>query len=122
MASLALQDFGGNVIGGAADGPLLLAVELEFGGQAEVSQLEFHLVREEEVAEFEVAVDDFVALQLAHARNDLHHLALHLNLGQPFASAHLFVDGLVGAELQQNVDLLRVFKEVVEAHHVGMVQ
>jgi len=122
MARLALQDLGCNVVGSAADGFLFFSLELEFGGQSEVSQLELHAVAEEEVAQLEVSVDDLVAVELLKTADDLEDLALHLHLGQAFASAQLLVDGLVVAHLQQNLDLLRVLEEVVEPHNVGMLQ
>jgi len=121
VPGLAFEDLGGDLVGGPADSALLLPVELEFGCQAEVAELEFHLVCEEQVSKLEVAVDDLVALQVAHARNDLHDVALHLDFGQALASAHLLVDGLVGAQFKQDLDLLRVFEEVVEAHDVRVV-
>lgn len=48
-----LEDFGCDVVGCAADGFLLLSVVLESGGKAKISQFDFHIFVEEEVAEFE---------------------------------------------------------------------
>jgi hypothetical protein len=50
---LALEDLRSDVVGRAADGLLLLLVVLKAGGEAEVAQLDLHVLVEEEVAEFE---------------------------------------------------------------------
>ncbi len=53
---LVLQDFGRDVVRRAADGFLLLALELQFGGQAEVAQFDLHLVVQEQVAQLQTSV------------------------------------------------------------------
>jgi hypothetical protein len=44
------QDFGSDVVGGAADGFFLFAVVLEFGGEAEVAEFDLHVFVDEEVS------------------------------------------------------------------------
>jgi len=61
-------------------------------------------------------------VQVLESTDDLHDLALDLNLSQAFASANLLVDGLVLAQLQEDVDELCVFEEVVEAHDVLVLE
>jgi hypothetical protein len=39
-----LEDLGGDVVGSAAYGFFFLAVVLEFGGETEVSQFDFHIL------------------------------------------------------------------------------
>lgn len=85
MAILALQNLRCNLVGCAADGSLALPIELQLGGQPKISNLDFHVVGKEEVAQLEVTVDHSVAVQLAESRHYLDGLALHLQLCKPFA-------------------------------------
>lgn len=71
MAGLAFEDFWGDVVGCATNGLLLLAFELELGGESEIAQLDFHLVVKEEIAEFEVAMDHTVGHQVLETLNNL---------------------------------------------------
>ena len=118
MSDAALEDLGSDVVGRSADGALLLAFEIEFGGQSEVTELDLHLVVDEEVAEFDVAVDDAVRVQEAQGVDDLFGVALDLELVQPLAPLQQFVQTLVCAELQEDVDALAVFEEVDELRDV----
>ena len=45
-----LKDFGGYVVGGAADGFFLLAVEIDFSGKTEITNFNGHILAEEEIA------------------------------------------------------------------------
>ena len=45
-----LKDFGSYVVGGAANGFFLLAVEIYFGGKAEIANFNGHILAEEEIA------------------------------------------------------------------------
>ena len=60
VAALAFEDLGGDIVRRTADRALLLAIKVKLRGKAEVTQLDLHLVVEEEVAEFEVTMDDSV--------------------------------------------------------------
>ena len=60
MAALAFEDLRGDIVRRTANRALLLTIKVELRGKAEVAQFDLHLVVEEEVAEFEVTVDDSV--------------------------------------------------------------
>lgn len=60
VAALAFEDLGGDIVRRTANRALLLAIKVKLRGKAEVTQLDLHLVVEEEVAEFEVTMDDSV--------------------------------------------------------------
>jgi hypothetical protein len=47
------EDFGGDVVGGAANSTALLGFVFELGGESEVSEFEIEFLVEEEVAEFD---------------------------------------------------------------------
>lgn len=99
VAILALQYLRCNLVWRAAYGPLALAIELQFGRQPEVPNLDLHVVGEEEVAELEVTMDHAVAVQLPEGSHDLDGLALHFQFGQPFAPAQQVIHRLICAKL-----------------------
>ena len=46
-----------NIVRSTADSALSLAIELQFGSQTEVTDLDFHFVVNEEIAELQITVD-----------------------------------------------------------------
>ena len=52
VACSAFKNFWRDVVWSSANGSLLLAVEIELGGQAKVSQFYLHLIVQEQVSEF----------------------------------------------------------------------
>ena len=64
VAAFSFKNLGRDVIRCAANCSLLLAVEVKLGSQSEVSQLNFHLVIQEQVAKFEVSVDDSMRVEV----------------------------------------------------------
>jgi hypothetical protein len=53
-----LQDFRRNIVGSPANGLLLFLVELQAGCQSEVSELDLHVLVEEEVSQFQAELGD----------------------------------------------------------------
>ncbi len=53
-----------NVVGSSAECSLPLSVVVDLGGEAEVPQLDLHLIVEEDVAQLQVPVDDLVLVQV----------------------------------------------------------
>lgn len=51
--SLPLQDFRGDVVGRATNSFLLLLRVLQSGGKAEISQLDLHILIEEQISQFQ---------------------------------------------------------------------
>lgn len=92
VADLAVQDFGSDVVGGSANGSFFLSVKLQFGGEAEVSELDLHFFVQKEVTQLQTSfinvlpVDDPVLDQVLHGIDDLGEVTLHLQFRQPFPS------------------------------------
>lgn len=122
VAVLAFQNLGGDVVGGAANGALAFAVELQLGGQPKVTNFDLHVVAEEQVAELEIAVNDPVAVELPQGGHNLDGLALHFELSQPLSAAQQVIHGLVSAQLQQYLHLFSVFEEMFEFYYIVVVQ
>lgn len=98
MATLALKDFGRYIIRRTANGALFLAVKVEFGRQAEITQLYLHLVVQEQVTQLEIAMDDAVRVQILQGVDDLHSVALNLKLVQSLPPLQQLIHRLVVAE------------------------
>ena len=71
MTRFAFKHLGRDVIRRSTDCALLLAVEIELGGQAEVAQLDLHLVVEEQVAQLQISMDDSVLVQVLQSMDNL---------------------------------------------------
>ena len=62
-----------------------------------------------------------VLVEVFECTNDLSCVALDFKLVETLASFQKFVHALVRAQLQQDVHVLAIFKEVLEVAHVGML-
>ena len=118
----AFQHFGRNIVRGTADGTLALTIELEFRGQTEITDFDLHFVVQEEVTELQISVDDAMTVEVLDSRADLVDVALNLELVQSLTPTQKLVERLVLAELKQDVDVLGVLEEVLEADNVVLVQ
>ena len=77
---LALKHLRSDIVRSTANGALALSVELEFRGETEVTDLDFHLVVQEEVTQLQVTMDDSVAMKVLHRCTDLVDVALDFEL------------------------------------------
>lgn len=64
VSAFSFQHLGSDVVGRAANCSLPFSIEVDLGCEAEITDLDLHLVVDEEVAEFEVTVDDSVRVQV----------------------------------------------------------
>lgn len=118
MTAFAFKDLGSNVVRSTANCSLFLSVEVEFGSQAEVAQLDFHFFVKEEVSKFEVAVNDSVRVEVLEGAYNLGGVALHFQLVQALTPLKKLVHACVLAKLEQDVDIFAVFKKVLEMANV----
>ena len=122
MTLLALQNFGSDVVGSTANGSLPLSVKFELGGQTKVTNFDFHFVIQEQVTNFEISVNDSVRVKVLDSIADLQHIALDLELNKSLSPPEQLVQRLTLTKLQQNVDILSIFEEVLEPDNVLVVQ
>jgi hypothetical protein len=66
-------------------------------------------------------MDDTMRMQVLQCVNNLHSVALDFKLMQPLPAFEKFVHALVLTQLKQDVDVLRVFEEVLELADVGVL-
>jgi len=114
VTTFAFEHLGRNVVGRTANSSLFLAIEVQFGCQSDVAQLYLHLVVQKQVSEFEITMDDPMRVQVLERLDDLHSVTLYFQLVQTLPAFEQFVHGLVLAKLQQNVNVLGIFEEMLE--------
>lgn len=67
-------------------------------------------------------MDDLVLVEVHQRRDNLRQVVLHLHLGQSLPPLQQLIQGLVGADLQQDVDVLVVLEDVLELDEVLLAQ
>ena len=133
------QNFWRDVIGRPADGRLSLVVSLEPTREAEIANLQSPARRgffevgvrarsrarlvesrggEEEISEFEIAVDDAVGVEVRDGGDDLARVTRDFALGQTAALFDDVCERLVAAELHEDVDVGGVFETPDETDDV----
>ena len=122
VATVLVENLRGQIVGSAAHGALLLALVEDLGSQAEVAHFEAHSVRKEQVAQLEVSVDDLARVDVLDGVDELRDVVSGLNLMQALASLDKIREGLVGADVEHDVDVLFVFEVAVEADDVLVVE
>ena len=122
MTLLALEDLGGDIVGSTTNGTLALTIEFKFGCETEITNLDLHLVVKEEVTKLEISMDDAMTVQVLHSSADLVDVALDLEFVQALTASEQLIQRLVLAQLKEDVHILSVFKEVLEADDVVLVE
>ncbi len=73
MSNRALHYFRSNVIWCATHGSFFLVHKLQLSGQSKISHFYFHVAVQENIAKFEVAMDNTIAMHIINCRNELNH-------------------------------------------------
>ncbi len=122
MTLLALEDLRGDIVGSTTNGTLALTVEFKFSCETEITNLDLHLVVKEEVTKLEISMDDAMTVQVLHSGADLVDVALDFEFVQALSASEQLIQRLVLAQLKEDVHILSVFKEVLEADDVVLVK
>ena len=75
---LALEHFGGNIVGSTTDGSLALTIELKLGSETEITDFDLHFVVKEEIAELEISMNDTMTVEVLNGGTNLVDVALYL--------------------------------------------
>jgi hypothetical protein len=94
VTNRALYDLGGDIVGRSAHGSLFFFAKLQFGCEAEVSHLEVHICAEKNISQFEITVDDSIAVHVIYCRDQLKHKESGLFSCQSFSFFNHFAKGL----------------------------
>ena len=95
MTLFSFQYFWCNIIRGSADCSFSLSVELQFSGETEITNLDLHLVVEEQVTELQISVDDTMTVQVFNTGTDLINVALNFKFVQSFPSSEQLVQRMI---------------------------
>jgi hypothetical protein len=87
------QDLGSNIVGRSACSKPALTGRLDARGKTEVSDLDFHAIVEEDVAQLDVAVHHSLTMQVLQSRNKLCHVVFGLYFGHTHPAAQEFLIG-----------------------------
>lgn len=115
MAIFAFEHLRSNVVRRPSNCSFSLAVEVKLCGQSEVAELELQLFVDEEVAQFQISMNDSVLVQVLQRVNNLLCVIHDLEFVESFASSEQFVQRLVWTQFKQNVDTLGIFEVMFEA-------
>lgn len=67
-------------------------------------------------------MDDLVLVEVHQRRYDLRQVVLHLHLRQSLPPLQQLIQGLVSADLQQDVDILMILEDMLELDDVLLAQ
>jgi len=95
MATVLFEDLRGKVVWRSANSALLLALVKDLGGKAEISNLKLHVLVKEEVAQLEIAMDNFARMNVLNTLNELVDVVASLDFVQALASLDHVRKGLV---------------------------
>ena len=62
-----------------------------------------------------------VSMEIFESINYLHGVALHFNFMKTLSSSQKFIQTLILTQLEQNVDIISIFKEMLELNNVLML-
>ena len=116
------EDLRSNVVGGAAYGLLALSWVFDEGGEAKVAHFEVHGGVEEEVTEFEIAVDNLVSVHVVACTGKLDDVEAGFGFSEAAATAQEVHERTAGAEFESHVDVFLVVEAVLEAHDVRVFE
>jgi len=119
---LSFKDLWSNIVWSSANCPLPLSVELKLGSETKITYLDLHLVVEEEITQLEISMDNSMGVQVLNGITDLNDVALNLQLVKSSSSPQKFVQSLTLAEFKDDVDIVSILEEMLEAHNVGMME
>ena len=91
MALLSLEHFRGDIVGRTADCTLALTIELKLCRQTKITDLNLHLVVEEEVTEFEISMNNAMTVKVFDCSTNLIDVTLDLKLVEALTTAKQLV-------------------------------
>lgn len=122
MSLFTLQNLGSDIVGCTTNGSFALSVEFKLGGETKVSNLDLHLLVQEKVTKFEISMNDSVRMEVLDSIANLHDIALNFELVEALSPSEKLVHGSGTAHFEQDVDVLGVLEEVLEADDVRVMQ
>jgi hypothetical protein len=117
-----IQDFGGDVIRRSANGVLTIGGTVDFGRKAQISDFNFHVFGEEQIAQFQVTVDDALAVHVLAGVRNLQHVVLRFLFREAHPAFDELVHGVIGAQFKNEVVRFHVLKPPVKFDNVLVIK
>lgn len=121
MTLLAIDNFWRDVVRSPTDCALAFPIELDLRSKTEVTDLDLHLVCQEEVAELEVSVHDAVLVHILDSHEKLNAVALDFDLCEVLPALYQIVQRLITTELYQDVNVFFILEVTFELCHILML-
>lgn len=120
--TLLIEDLGSNVIWRSAERLLALAVVFDASSQAKVANLDMQVVVQEEIAELEIAMDDFVVVQVFDPADNLMDVVAAFVFSNDFSALMQLHHGALLAQLENDVNVEAIIEKAVEADNILVEQ
>jgi hypothetical protein len=116
------QYFWCNIVRSTTNGLLSLAGAFNECSEPKIADFDIHIYIEEQVPQFKITVDDLVRVHVVTCPNELYHKVSCFWLGEaPPATEHVH-QRTTWAKFECHVDILVIFKTILETHDVGMFE
>ena len=116
------EDFWSDIVWSSANSFFALSGTFDEGSEAKVADFDVHVVIEEEVSEFEVAVDDLVRVHVVTGADELYHEVTGFAFSETAATTEHVHEGTASAELECHVDVFVVLEAFLEGDDVGVFE
>ena len=101
---------------------LPLAGVLNESRKPKVANLDVHIRIQEEVAKFQIPVDDLVGVHVVACADELDHEKASFGFGKSATAAQHVHERSRGAEFKRHVDIVIVFEALLEVDDVGVLE
>lgn len=113
-----LEDLRRDVVGCAADCLLDLTFGLDPGRQPKIADLGLHLIIDQDIAQFEIPMNDALLMNINQRLDHLADIHPGLMFDQPFPPLDQILKCVVPAILQQDINILLVLESVNKLNDV----
>lgn len=111
-----------NVVRRATYGLLAFTGAFDECSESKVANFDIHVRIQEEVAKFEITMDDLMRVHVVTSSNKLNHEESSLRFGEAAAAAKHIHERTAGAQLQRHINIGLIFKTFLEADDIWMLE
>lgn len=112
--------FRSNVIGSTTDG-VPFSFLLNFSSKSKISNLDFESLGKEQITELDITMNNIFAVQIFKPFGQLRYIESRLFFSKKLSSANEFIEGLIDAQLQKEVDVILGLEGFDETDNVLVV-
>lgn len=111
-----------NVVRRATYGLLALTGAFDECSESKVANFDIHVRIQEEVAKFEITMDDLVRVHVVTSSNELNHEESSLRFSEAATAAKHIHERTARAQLQRHVNIGFIFETLLEADDIGVLE